>query len=305
MTIKAKNSLWMALLASLLLFATGCPVDVNEADPGGDDTPPPPPECADDQVVQVRLFHAAAGTRVLRPDFLPESTPNLNFFRTAAATSEAPAVEDEQLATLANGRAAYAFVCAKATTFTVRVAGTEPALATVDIALVAGEQYTIIAAGYVDAEAPGAAADPIRLIALPEDFSAGGETQVSVVHASVKSPDPIDVDLTGDTTPEIVGLARYSASALTSVTGSSDAEPTAVAVNILNGLAGDSKFRIIPRVPAGAKFFAIHYHVQVFDPLNPSEAGRNPKAVSRLFLTGDDPLLGLVPGGGVTFTATP
>jgi hypothetical protein len=300
MTIKAKNSLWMALAASLLLFATGCPVDVNEADPGGDDNPDPP-ECADDQIVQVRLFHAAAGTRVVRPDFLPPSTPNLNFYRPDPDDPTATV----QLATLAVGRAAYSFVCAKATTFSVRLAGSATALATADVTLTAGEQYTIIAAGYVDAEAPGAAEDPIRLIALTEDFSAGNETQVSVVHASVKTPTPIDVDVNADGTAEITGLARYSASPLTPVNGTSDLEPKSVTVTILNGLAGDSKFTITPRVPTGAKFFAIHYHVQVFDPLNPNEAGRNPKAVSRVFLTGDDPLLGLVPGGGVTFTAVP
>lgn len=296
--IKARNPMWLALAATLLLFATGCPVDVNEADPGGDDTPDPP-ECADDQVVQVRVFHAAAGTRVSRPMFLDPSTPNLNFFRAAEG------IEEEQIASLANGSAAYAFLCAKATTFSVQVAGAETALTTLDVALTAGEQYTIIAAGYVDAEAPGAAAEPIRLIALEENFSEGAGTEVSVVHASVVTPSPIDVDVNGMAGAEITGLTRYSASALVPVNGTPDTEPASVPVAFLEADTVKTRFSITPRVPAMAKFFAIHYHVQVFDPENPNEAARSPAPVSRLFLTGDDPLLGLSRGGGVTFTAVP
>ncbi len=109
----------------------------------------------------------------------------------------------------------------------------------------------------------------------------------------------VDPDRAG---AELLGLTRYGAPlAPTATKGTPDTAPSAVTVAFLEGTATRASFSISPRIPAGAKALAIHFDTEIFDPKNPDPAARNPPPVARLFLTGNDPLLGFVAGGGVTF----
>jgi hypothetical protein len=73
-------------------------------------------------------------------------------------------------------------------------------------------------------------------------------------------------------------------------------------VNFLMGTTAKVSFSIAPRLPAFAKAVAVLFDTEVFDPDNPDPTKRSPTPKAQLFVTGDDPLLGLVAGGGITFS---
>ena len=72
----------------------------------------------------------------------------------------------------------------------------------------------------------------------------------------------------------------------------------AVTVAFKEGDAARVSFAIEPRFPKDAKLIAL-----VFDTLAPDPEDPDKVPLAKLFLTGDDPLVGAVSGGGVLFTA--
>jgi hypothetical protein len=303
------------LLAVLILSAAACAVDVNEGTGEGDDGPAAA-ECPPNELATVRFMHAAGGTPVTRPDFGPATTRNLNVVR---PDFNDPATNQPKLiVSLAAGRAGIAQVCGnKPMMFGARLAGAKadrmPPLQIMftpdpDPKLLAA-RTTIVLAGIADSltpegapENPASAANPLRFIVVDDMFSSGPETQIQVVEASRVMPATVDVDVNPDVAgAELTGdkaLDRYEVSVVETTKGTVDAMPVAVPVRFLVASTVMQTFTIAPRVPAGAKVLAIHFDTEIYDPKAPTPP---PAPVARLFLTGNDPLLGLAPGGGITF----
>jgi len=308
--MKTNHIQWLAL-AVLLLLTAGCPVDVNTTKPdGGDDGGDP--ECPKTELATVRFFHGAGGTPVTRPEFGPATTRNLNVVRMD------PADELVTVTSLIAGRASVVQLCGNKTlTLGARLAGAKADRATMQIMLTPDADSaaldvgtTIVLAGIADAleadgvtpENPASVANPLRFITVPDTFSTGAETQIQVVHASRKTPTPVDVEVNPDSAgADLLALARYEVSAVQPTKGTADTAPVAVPVTFLEGTTARASFTIAPRMPTSAKGLAIHFDTEVFDPDHPDPAKRSPAPTARLFLTGDDPLLGLVAGGGITF----
>ncbi len=307
--IKSKSILWLAL-AALPVFTAGCPVDVNEVRPDGDD-PGGTAECPAAELVTVRFVHMAGGTPVTRPQFGPATTRNLTVVRPDAPGGSVT------VTSLVAGRASLVRLCAnKPLNLVARLAGSMGARAMTTIMLSPQTNaspldaaMTVVLAGISDAlkpdgtpENPASVANPLRFIVVPDTFSTGPETQIQVVHASRKTPTPVDVELNpGSAGPDVMGLARYDVSAVVSTLGSPDNDPDPVPVAFMEGTTARASFTIAPRIPTSAKALVIHFDTEIFDPDNPDPAARNPAPVARLFVTGDDPLLGGVAGGGVQF----
>jgi hypothetical protein len=308
--IKTKYILWLAL-AALPVFTAGCPVDVNEGTPpdgggtGGAECPPA-------ERNTVRIFHGAGGTPVTRPEFGPATTRNLTVVRPDAPGGSAT------VASLAAGRAALVQFCAgKPINLVARLAGSMAARAMTTIMLPPppanasplDAAMTLVLAGISDAlkpdgtpENPASVANPLRFIVVPDTFGTGPETQIQVVHASRKTPTPVDVELNPESAgPDVAGLARYEVSMVNPTRGTPDTDPSAVPVAFLEGTTARASFTISPRIPAGAKALVIHFDTEIFDPNRPASEGPTPAPVARIFVTGDDPLLGGVAGGGVQF----
>lgn len=303
-----KRTLCWLILAITPLVTAGCSVDVNEGTDGdGDD--PTPPECADSMLSTVRFVHAAGGTPVTRKPGVT-STRNLNIFR-------ADRPDSPPIASLAVGRAALVQICGnKPIMLGARLAGASANRVTMMTMLTPDTDpklfdagVTIVLAGISDAlkpdgtpENPKSVADPLRFIVIPDEFSAGTETQIQVVHASRRTPAIVDVEANPDRMGvEITALARYAVSAPQETRGSTHGMPSAVPVTFLEGTTTRASFSIAPRLPTSAKALAIHFDTEVFDPDNPDPTMVSPAPVPRLFVTGDDPLLGFVAGGGITF----
>jgi hypothetical protein len=298
--MKTKRISWLAPLVMLLCTA-GCPVDINEGDGGGDDGPTEP-ECPTAQLATVRIFHGAGGTPVTRPDFGPATTRNLTVVRPDLDAEDPPVV-----ASLVAGRAATAQICGnKEVTLGVRLLGAEKDRATLKITLTPDADpskldvgMTIVLAGISDenGENPASAANPLQIIVVPETFSATAEAQVQVVHVSRLTPTPIDVEINPDNPgAEITALERYKVSPVVQTKGSAYDAPVAVPAAFLQGTTTKKSFSIA-RVPTGAKVLAIHFDNEIYDPTSPDPV---PAPTARLFLTGDDPLLGRSANGGVT-----
>lgn len=308
--IKTKYILWLAL-AALPVFTAGCPVDVNEGTPpdgggtGGG-------ECPAAERNTVRIFHGAGGTPVTRPEFGPSTTRNLTVVRPDAPGGSAT------VASLIAGRAALVQFCAgKPINLVARLAGSTAARAMTTIMLPAppanasplDAAMTVVLAGISDAlkadgmpENPASVADPLRFIVVPDTFGTGPETQIQIVHASRKTPTPIDVELNpGTAGAEVAGLARYEFSTVNPTLGSPDSDPDPVPVAFVEGGTARASFTISPRIPAGAKALVIHFDTEIYDPNRPASEGPVPAPAARIFVTGDDPLLGGVAGGGVQF----
>jgi hypothetical protein len=308
--MKTNHIQWLAL-AVLLLLTAGCPVDVNTAKPdGGDDGGDP--ECPKTELATVRFFHAAGGTPVTRPEFGPATTRNLNVVRMDSAD------ELVVVTSLVAGRASIVQLCGnKMLTLGARLSGADEDRATMMIMLTPDADAslfdvgtTIVLAGIADAlkedgvtpENPASVGNALQFITVKDTFSTGAETQMQVVHASRQTPTPIDVELNPDSTgPDVPGLVRYAFSGVQPTKGTADTAPSAVPVTFLQAAVAKASFTIAPRMPAGAKGLAIHFDTEVFDPDHPDPTKRSPAPKPQLFLTGDDPLLGLVAGGGITF----
>lgn len=310
--MKIKLIPWLAPLVVLLCTA-GCPVDVNEGDGGGDDEPTTP-ECADKDLATVRFFHAAGGTPVTRPQFGPATTRALTVVRPDLDPDDPPVI-----ASMAPGRAAIVQICGnKQVTLGARLAGAKTDRATAMVTLTPDADSskfdvgtTIVLAGISDdGENPASAANPLRFIVIPETFSSTAEAQILVVHASRLTPTPINVEVNPDNpgadiiddsagTTMGMGLPRYSFSAVVPTKGSPDTAAVAVPIAFLQGTTTKKSFNV-SRIPVGAKVIAIHFDNEIYDPTNPNPASV-PAPSARLFLTGDDPLLGNSVGGGVTF----
>jgi hypothetical protein len=311
--IKTKSILWLAV-AALPVFTAGCPVDVNEGTPpdgGGTGGA----ECPATERNTVRIFHGAGGTPVTRPEFGPATTRNLTIVRPDAPGGPAT------VASLVAGRAALVQFCSgKQINLIARLAGSMDARAMTSIMLPPppamasplDAAMTLVLAGISDAlkpdgtpENPASMTDPLRFIEVPDMFSTGTDTEVQVVHASRRTPTPIDVDPNPATPasegPDITGLARYEASNVVGTRGSPDTDPSPVSVTFTEGGATRASFSIAPRIPAGAKALLILFDTEIFDPNRPASEPPVPAPVARLFVTGDDPLLGGVAGGGVQF----
>lgn len=311
--IKTKSILWLAM-AALPVFTAGCPVDVNEGTPpdgggtGGG-------ECPAAERNTVRIFHGAGGTPVTRPEFGPATTRALTVVRPDAPGGSAT------VASLAAGRAALVQFCSgKQINLIARLAGSTTARAMTTIMLPPppanasplDAATTLVLAGISDAlnpdepsgtpENPASVADPLRFIEVPDMFSTGPETQIQVVHASRKTPTPVDVELNPDSAgPDVMGLVRYEASMVGPTRGTPDTDPAAVPVAFLEGTTARASFSISPRIPAGAKALVILFDTEIYDPNRPATEPPVPAPAARLFVTGDDPLLGGVAGGGVQF----
>lgn len=316
--IKTRHLLGPALLG-LLLFTAGCPVDVNEGDGGGDDDGPATAECPKAQLATVRFFHGAGGTPVLRKDeFSPPITRNLTVVRPDVLDSKmAPLV----VTSLAPGRASIVQLCGnKPIMLNARLAGASTDRITMSTTITLtpdadpsalDTQKTIILAGIADTldaqgnpENPKSVADPLRIIVVDDTFSTGTDTQIQVVHISRKVTDGVVVEADPDRAgPDITTpVMRYTASAPTATKGTPDTAPISVPVAFIDLTTTPPttrvSFTITPRIPATAKALAILFDTEVFDPDGPTP---NPPTTARLFVTGDDPLLGRVAGGGVQF----
>ncbi|HWO27107.1 MAG TPA: hypothetical protein VNO30_50605 [Kofleriaceae bacterium] len=320
--MKRNCILWLGLLA-VLLCTTGCPVDVNEGDGMGDDGGGTTPECPSAELATVRFFHAAGGTPVTRPDFGPATTRNLNVIRPdvldPVVGSDPPKMEPRVVTSLAPGRAALVQLCAnKDLTLNARLVGGKETRIAQSLVLrltpdadpkLFDAGRTIILAGIADAlksdgtpENPKSVTDPLRFIEVMDTFDGSVETQAQVVHASRKVGTPVQVEINPDAAmSEIAVLDRYMASGIVGTKGSTDAAPATVAVVFQDAASTKTSFTISPRIPVGAKALAILFDTEVFDPKNPDPTKVSPAPTPRLFVTGDDPLLGRVAGGGVQF----
>jgi len=270
----------------LLLFAAGCPVDVNPGDPPGDDDPTPPPECDAATTARVRIFHGAPGTPVEKLPGKPERTPNLQVFR---ADKMAP------LASLAFGKAAVVSICPGTYDLAAQLDNDDEARATAAaVTIAAGEKITLVAAGFV---APETGQDGLHVIVQHEPFPAepDGTSRLVLVNAAPDLP-TVAVELSAEHQgAEAPSLARYDGTPALEVAGDK-----ALPIDLLDGETVMARFGIEPRFPAGANLYGI-----VFDrtQLTPEEEAMmpRPKPKAKLFLTGDDPLIGNVAGGGITF----
>ena len=302
-----KRYIQLLVLAGLPALGAGCSVDVNTGE--GEEEPPPTPECPAAERATVRFMHAAGGTPVTRPEFGPATTRSLIIVRSDLAS-------EPTIATMTAGRGAYAQICGnKQVTLGARLQGAEENRVELMITLTPDADpsrfdagRTIVIAGIADTlvngvpENPKSVADPLRFIEVPDMFGTGSDSLIQVVHASRRVPTPIDVEANPDRMGvEVTALARYTASTPQPTKGTADTAPAAVPVTFLEGTTSRATFNVAPRIPAGAKALAILFDTEVFDPGHPDPASRNPAPVSRLFLTGDDPLLGFVAGAGVTF----
>ena len=309
--MKTKSFWWLAL-AVVLLCTTGCPVDVNEGDGMGDDDGGTTPECPSEELATVRFFHAAGGTPVTRPDFGPATTRNLNVVRVDK--------EDAVVTSLAPGRASLVQLCGnRDLMLNARLAGAEEnrIAQTLTLRLTPDADpklfdagRTIVLAGISDAlkddgtpENPNSAANPLIFIEVPDTFDASPEAQIQVVHASRKVAAVVDVEVHPDNAGfEIDDLMRYAFSGPVGTKGSPDTTPATVPVAFQDTMSATrTSFTISPRIPAGAKAIAILFDTEVYDPKNPDPTKVSPAPTPRLFVTGDDPLLGRVAGGGVQF----
>jgi hypothetical protein len=315
---KTTHFQWLAAVAVLLL-AAGCPVDINEGMGGGDDGGGTA-ECMASELATVRFMHAAGGTPVTRRPGVT-STRNLNVTR---PDPEDPA-ETLTVTSLAAGRASIVQLCGnRPLMFGARLAGAAEDRVTVPAPITLTPDAdptrfdvgtTIILAGISDAlkedgvtpENPKSAADPLRFIVVLDMFGTGPGAELQVVHASRRTPAIVDVEANPESAgPDIEDLDRYAVSMPVPTRGTPDTAPVAVSIQFLDPgttTMPRASFSISPRMPAGAKGLAIHFDTEVFDPDHPSmdPAMQNPAPVPRLFLTGDDPLLGSVAGGGITF----
>jgi hypothetical protein len=302
--MKTKLIPWLAPLV-MLLCAAGCPVDVNEGE-GGDDDGPSTAECPPAELATVRFFHAAGGTPVVRLPFVAASTPSLNIVRTDLDPEDPPII-----ASLAPGRAATVQICGnKPVVLGARLASASADRVALPITLTPDADSTLFDVGLTivlagisdDGDNPASAANPLRFIEVPDTFGTAAETQIQVVHASRKTPATVDVEVNPDSPGvEIMALARYGFSGIVQTRGTTDVAPATVPVAFLEGTASRASFTISPRLPTGAKVLAILFDTEVYDPANPDPTKINPAPTAKLFVTGDDPLLGRVAGGGVTF----
>jgi hypothetical protein len=302
---------WLAVLGLLLLTA-GCPVDVNEGD-GGDDDGPGTPECMASELATVRFMHAAGGTPVTRRPGVT-STRNLNVTR----PDPRDATRRVTVTSLIAGRASVVQLCGnKEVNFGARLAGASADRVTQMVMLTADADparfdvgVTIVLAGISDAlkmdgtpENPRSVDNPLQFIVVPDTFATGAQTEIQVVHASRITPTTVDVEANPDNPgPEIQGLDRYAVSGIVATKGTADTMPSAVPVRFLDPgtTTARASFTIAPRMPVGAKGLAIHFDTEIFDPDHP-DGMVSPPPIARLFLTGDDPLLGSVAGGGIQF----
>jgi len=314
--MKTKQILWL-ILAVLSLAATGCPVSVNDTlgDDGGDDGPGTEPECAKTDLSTVRFFHAAGGTPVTRPEFGPSSTRPLQIVRPDLLDADG---EPTLVTTMNPGRASIVQLCGnKMLMLGARLAGADANRVTTMVTLIPDANpsafnvgTTIILAGISDAlmddgvtpENPASVANPLRFIVVPDTFDATPQTQIRVVHASRKTPIRVDIEVNPDSMgAEFMMIDRYAVTGVTATKGTTDAAPGTVPVAFLEGTMTKASFTISPRIPVDAKVLAIHFDTEVYDPDNEDPAARMPAPTARLFVTGDDPLLGSVAGGGVQF----
>jgi hypothetical protein len=308
--MKTKHIQWL-VLGALLLFTAGCPVDVNEGTGGDDDGSGGTPECPKAELATVRIFHGAGGTPVTRPQFGPSSTRALLIDRPDLDPADPPVI-----ATLSAGRAALVQVCSgKTITLGARLSGATADRITMQVTISRPDpdpsqfdaQETIVVAGIADTPDdmnPASMTNPMIFIEVPDTFSAGPETLIQVVHASRKLPTPIAVEVNPDTTgAEIASLNRYAFSGVVPTKGSTDIAPSSVPIVAQDPatFATKQSFTISPRIPASAKVVAILYDVEIYDPKNPDPTQVSPPPSAKLFVTGDDPLLGFVSGGGITF----
>lgn len=311
---KTKTLQWLAGLAMLLL-ATGCPVDVNEGEGDGGDGGSTS-ECMASELSTVRIMHAAGGTPVTRKPGVT-STRNLNVTR----ADPADASKRITVTSLVPGRAAVVQLCGnRPLSLNARLAGASADRIATPLMITLTPDAdssrfdvgtTLILAGISDAlkadgtpENPKSMADPLRFIVVPDTFGTGAGTELQVVHASRRTPAIVDVEGNPESAgPDVLLLNRYEVSAIFPTRGTPDTAPAAVPVQFLDPGTSTARasFSISPRMPAGAKGLAIHFDTEIFDPDNPDPTMQNPPPVARLFLTGDDPLLGSVAGGGVQF----
>jgi hypothetical protein len=305
-----RHFLWLAL-AAMLLCTTGCPVDVNEGDGDGGDGMTDP-ECPPEELATVRFFHAAGGTPVTRPQFGPATTRNLNVVR---------ADKDNAVVTsLVAGRASLVQLCGnRDLMLNMRLAGAEANRLEQSLLLrltpdadpaAFDASRTIVLAGIADAlkadgspENPASVTNPLRFIEVMDTFNVNAETQIQVVHASRKVASPVNADVNPDVPGvDVLALNRYSASEVKGTKGSADTAPATVSVVFEDpATSAKTSFTISPRIPNGAKALVILFDTEVYDPANPDPTKVSPAPTPRLFLTGDDPLLGRVAGGGIQF----
>jgi hypothetical protein len=326
--IASKRGLWLAVALTSALSA-GCPVDIN--DPIIDD-PPPEPECPPEQRTSVRFFNAAAGIKVIRPEFGPAVNRSLTITRPdflVPSAADPTVMVPQTVVTLAPGRGQVVNVCGnKELTYDLKLQGA-PARVTQKFTFVpnatrTNDSPTVIFAGIADVllegadtpdtaddvpENPASVADPLRFILVEPNFADNDAGEAIVVHASPRLGPVVAKTASKDMTPvtsESAALDPYTVSAPIAVRGSGDGitsaeTPVAVDVQAFEGETSRGRFSITPRFPSGAKAILILFDRIVFDPDAP--AGTTiPPDQTRLFVTGDDPLLGSVVGGGITLT---
>jgi hypothetical protein len=332
--IASKRGLWLAVALTSALSA-GCPVDINDPII---ESPPAEPECPPEQRTSVRFFNAAAGIKVIRPMFGPAVNRSLvvtrpDFLVESPLTGE---LVPQVVVTLAPGRGQVVRVCGnKELTFDLKLTpgpapvDAPPARVTQKFTFVpdatrTNDSPTVIFAGIADVllegadtpetaddvpENPASVADPLRFILVEPTFAENDAGEAIVVHASPRLGPVVVKTASKDMTPvtsESAAIDAYAVSAPIAVRGSGDGitsaeTPVAVDVQALEGETLRGRFSITPRFPAGAKAIVILHDRIVFDPGAP--AGTTiPPDQTRIFLTGDDPLLGSVVGGGITLT---
>jgi hypothetical protein len=317
----SKRGLWLAAAVASVLSA-GCPVDIN--DPLVED-PPSTPECPAAERTAVRFFHAAGGTKVIRPEFGPAVNRSLTVTRPdflVPSAADPSVMVPQTVITLAPGRGQVVRVCAnKAMTYDLKLqgAGAPRVTGTFTFPAMPAATPTVVFAGIADVlnedgtpENPASVDDPLRFILVTPAFAASQAGELVVVHASPRLG-PIVARTASKEMPAVVSespaIEPYTASEPFAIRGSGDGvssadTPVAVDVTAVEGEAVKGKFTITPRFPAGAKAIAIVFDRIVFDPDAP-EGTSIPADQTRLFLTGDDPLLGSVVGGGITLTPSP
>jgi hypothetical protein len=318
----SKRGLWLAA-AVVSMLSAGCPVDINDPI---EEVTPPTAECPAAERTPVRFFHAAGGTKVIRPEFGPAVNRSLTVTRPdflVPSAADPSVMVPQTVITLAPGRGQVVRVCAgKAMTYELKLQGAAAARATGTFTFPASTEAmpipspTVVFAGIADVlnedgtpENPASVDDPLRLILVTPAFAPSQAGELVVVHASPRLG-PIVARTASKETPAVTSestvIEPYTASAPIAIRGSGDGisstdTPVAVDVSAVEGEVVKGKFGITPRFPAGAKAIAIVFDRIIFDPDAP-EGTSIPADQTRLFLTGDDPLLGSVVGGGITLT---
>lgn len=293
-SIKSTSILWLG--AAVLSLSAAC-VDDNKAPPPVM-KPPAVGACGEGvKAVTVPIFTAGTGTPVVYEPNKPPASPTIVYSEPNPKKENKPGA----IAETGEGTYATASLCPAVThDITVWLGGFTDAakLATLTTPVVDDKKpFLIVSAGVVDKAAATkhgvAVADPAyKLFAVDMTKFTKDKTQLIVVNASLRLPDPATVEIGGVVKP----APRFGQSETFDLA----IDPQHEKPLTLTFKSGDvtKTATIGPRYPTGTQGVAILYDSIENDPMVKAEDAPDS---SSLFVTAGDDLFQALPATGVTF----